>query len=579
MTLLFFLHVMAAPGSTRASIRYVRTDGVDAGNNCANVADPCATIQHAVDTAVPGDEVWVAGGTYSGVQVRQTLTQHLYISQSVTIRGGYTPLFDAPPDPQTNPTTLDAAGLGRVVVISGSTQVSLVGLELINGNAGLQNGGGLYADDASLVISGTTFLNNRAEFGGGFYSVQAQLTMQHSQFLQNAARLGGGGARLYGGTAVLHHNTFSANTTGLHGGGLYITAGNSTFQQNQITGNTVTGASQGWGGGLHLSNGQAAFTGNVFSGNQAHTGGGLRLFQSQATLDANLLQDNWATMGGGLSLENQSTADLTNNVLLNNTAVTAAALQLDNARATFKHTTFAGNGDGIVVASGQAELVNSIMASQSTGIMNAGGAVTLTATLWDAVGQPTVGLITQTGGLTGTAAFAADGYHLTAVSDAIDNGMAVGVAYDIDELPRPVGSGFDLGAVEWRDLTGRKTVQPETAVPGQVVTYTIVLTAPAAPGTPVWLTDTLPAEVTFIGPLTYSAGSGGFSSGVITWTGVVFTDTAVTLRWPVQLSSSLPPGTNVANTAVIQTTAGIANSTTAVVTIPAKVYLPLVIRP
>lgn len=564
---------MAAPQTT---VRYVRVDGVDAGNDCASAVAPCASVQRAVDVAVSGDELHLAGGIYSGAQARETLTQHLYISQSVTIRGGYSADFSGPPDPALHLTTLDAAGLGRVVVVAPDSHATLDGLQLVNGQAGTQNGGGLYTAQAQIVLRDVTFSGNQAEFGGGLYFVQGQLTIENSHFMSNTARLGGGAARLYGSTAVLNHNTFANNTAGLHGGALYLTTGQTTLQHNQFLSNTVTDPNQGWGGGLHLNNGQATLNNNEFQGNQAHTGGGLRLFQSQAMLDANLFVANQGIQGGGLSLAGNSTATLVNTVLLGNTA---AALHLANAQVTLQHTTFVGNVDGMVVAGGQVELVNTIVASQTTGIVNNAGLVTITATLWDSVAQPIVGTVAQSGGLTGTAAFAGDGYHLTAVSDAINTGIDAGVSNDVDGLPRPIGTGFDLGAVEWRDLAARKTVQSGVAVPGDVVTYTIVLAASATPGMMVRLTDTLPAEVAFIGPLTFTTGSGGISGGVITWTGTISTDTAVTLTWPVQLDDGLRPGTQVANTAVMETANGIAPSTTAVVTVPARMYLPLVVRP
>lgn len=559
----------------QTAIRYTRQDGTDDGNDCLAAANPCATIQHAVDLAAPGDEIWVAAGIYTGVQARDVLTQHLYISQSVTIRGGYTAVFDDPPDPENNLTILDAQLAGRVVYISEGASVTLAGLQLTNGQAGTQNGGGLYARQANVSLADITFSDNRAEFGGGLYVVQGRLTVQHSRFSRNVARLGGGGARLYGSTAVLSHNTFSDNATGFHGGALYITAGQTTLRGTQIENNTVTDALQGWGGGLHLNGGRAILAGNDFSGNQAHTGGGLRLFQSQAVLEANLLRGNQAILGGGMSLETNSAVTLTNNTVVDNTT----ALYVLNAVASLRHTTIARNAEGLVVDSGQVELANSIIADQAAGILNTGGVVTMTATLWDGVGQPVVGVVNESGAITGTAAFAADGYRLTAVSDAIDNGLDVGVASDGDGLPRPIGGGFDLGAYEWRDLTAIKTVQPAIAAPGMVVTYTIVLTAPATPTMTAVLTDMLPAEVTFVGPLTFTSGSGGYNSGVITWTGQIFTETAVSIQWPVQLNVDLPPGSAVANTAVIQSAAGVAPSTTAVVTVPAKIYLPIIMRP
>jgi hypothetical protein len=57
--------------------------------------------------------------------------------------------------------------------------------------------------------------------------------------------------------------------------------------------------------------------------------------------------------------------------------------------------------------------------------------------------------ITVTNEYTGDPAFAADGYHLTAGSAAIDRGVDVGVDDDIDGDPRPLGTDYDLGADEF----------------------------------------------------------------------------------------------------------------------------------
>src|SRR5690606_22585574 len=100
------LHIMAAPTAVASPIRYVQTDGRDPANNCLQPQAPCATLQHAVDQAQAGDQLWLASGHYSGVQQRQSITQHVYISQSLTIRGGYPPQFTGPPTPALTPTVL-----------------------------------------------------------------------------------------------------------------------------------------------------------------------------------------------------------------------------------------------------------------------------------------------------------------------------------------------------------------------------------------------------------------------------------------------------------------------------------------
>jgi len=79
-----------------------------------------ASVQAAVDGASPGDVIKVAAGTYTDIHQRAGITQVVYISKTVTIRGGYTTTNWATSDPVANPTTLDARGLGRVLVISGT---------------------------------------------------------------------------------------------------------------------------------------------------------------------------------------------------------------------------------------------------------------------------------------------------------------------------------------------------------------------------------------------------------------------------------------------------------------------------
>ena len=75
-------------------------------------------------------EIKVAQGAYGGTQGRPApagydsppasglITQVVYISRPVTVRGGYTTTNWTVPDPWTQPTTLDAGGLGRPLVVA-----------------------------------------------------------------------------------------------------------------------------------------------------------------------------------------------------------------------------------------------------------------------------------------------------------------------------------------------------------------------------------------------------------------------------------------------------------------------------
>ena len=83
-------------------------------------------------------------------------------------------------------------------------------------------------------------------------------------------------------------------------------------------------------------------------------------------------------------------------------------------------------------------------------IVTADNATILNGVLWhdNSANTGGAGTITVTNAYTGNPAFAADGYHLTVASAAIDQGLDAGVDIDVDLDLRPIGAGFDLGADE-----------------------------------------------------------------------------------------------------------------------------------
>ena len=56
---------LSAP-SHAASTYYVATTGSDAGNDCTDMANPCATVNHAIDQAADGDTINIAAGASVG---------------------------------------------------------------------------------------------------------------------------------------------------------------------------------------------------------------------------------------------------------------------------------------------------------------------------------------------------------------------------------------------------------------------------------------------------------------------------------------------------------------------------------
>jgi hypothetical protein len=201
------LTLLAAAGvpltaHAQEGLRYVASGGIDAANDCTDPAMPCASLQHAVDVAESGDEIRVATGRYMDVHIRpapsgyfgpSSITQVVYISKSLTLRGGYAAGFTGPPDPATHPTVVDALQQGRAVFIAGPATVTLAGLDITGGDAADQGaGGGLYLLNATTLLNNNRVVSSTASSGGGMYVLRGAATLVGNCFLSNTATSGGG---------------------------------------------------------------------------------------------------------------------------------------------------------------------------------------------------------------------------------------------------------------------------------------------------------------------------------------------------------------------------------------------------
>jgi hypothetical protein len=428
----------------------------------SNVISVCASggcdymnVQAAVDAANPGDVIKVSAGTYVDIHQRDGITQVVYISKSVTIRGGYlAPNFTDPPDPVLNLTRLDASNQGRVVYITGDISPTLEGLYITGGDAtGLGGGPGPY--------DGT---------GGGIHVISATATIRNCTIFSNTAgRNGwsaGGGLYLYNSPATLVDNIISNNTAGM---------------------STTVGLS-GEGGGVSLSGSDAALIGNIIMYNTASDagggiGGGIYTEMSTSTLRNNIVRDNTASSathgdGGGIYVGPLSYPTLINTVLVGNFSGTTVqsrggALAVEWADPRLLHTTIYNNSgaDGTaihVMYNSTVILTNTIVAVHTTAgitVSASSSTSTVNGVLWynNGVNAGGSGTISVTNELTGNPNFAADGYHLQPGSKAIDAGVEAGVAEDIDGSPRNTP---DLGADEFGVAT---TVGPDV---GDTIIYT-----------------------------------------------------------------------------------------------------------
>jgi len=570
------IETLAVEGADpQLSPRKVAVINLDAATGCyARINDSAATyptVQTAVDAAQPGDLVKVAG-TCSAVNSYGDLAQVVYLDKSLTIRGGYTTTNWTTPDLAAHPTTLDAHGEGRVLYITGDISPTIQGLRITGGDAqglgghigGDDSGGGIYINAARPVITGNVVFSNTAALGGGLYLNASAATITGNAVTSNTTQDSGGGLYLYWSNgATLHKNTIAANLADF-GGGAFLHHSGATLGENTISNNLARKDS----GGVSVGSSSATLRANVISGNQAnHTAGGLSFYSCDgALLEGNVIAANTAGHNAGGMWLDASDVMLVNNAVVKNEAGAAGSgVYVQAASAQMAHTTIAqnsgGDGSGLHVVGSHPNystvaLTNTIIAGHRVGVtVTAGNEAWLNATLWHG------NAITDTGGAGsvnrlndhhGDPAFAADGYHLTPGSAAIDQGVNAGVTTDIDGQTRPNG-GYDLGADEFFFITPA-TVTLSGPVQGKVgASYTFTATVAPPATTP---------------PVTY------------TWVASGHAPVTRTAR----LSDSLPFTWTTWESKTVTVTVENAGSTTVVsdtLTIeiaPYRIYLPMVLR-
>ncbi len=374
VSLFVFLRFERAQATS--TIRFVALGGA-----CGSAAPCYATIQAAVDDSRSGDEIRIARGVYTDMNHYAGLAQLVYISRTVTLRGGYSVDDWEHPDPDAHTTILDAQESGRGIYISGFISPILENLSIQNGDAtGLGGaswpgeetaGGGMVVVSATVTVSGTVWDGNHADWGGGVYAQDGHFRVSHSTFLSNTAIVGGGlffidsdsrlsenlmeynradggGLAVYNGhTEILANRIIRNGHSGSIGGGVLLEHSSGSLIGNLISenrgatgagaglvgdililGNTISKNSGGFGGGLFLFDGNISLIDNIITGNRSESvGGGVAVDHSSNLLDptskilsGNIISGNTAAWnGGGVFLQFVRPIS-THNQILNNTA-------------------------------------------------------------------------------------------------------------------------------------------------------------------------------------------------------------------------------------------------------------------
>ncbi|MSQ26592.1 MAG: hypothetical protein EXR51_00410 [Dehalococcoidia bacterium] len=194
---------------------------------------------------------------------------------------------------------------------------------------------------ASVVISGLTFHSGSAgaSYGGGIFNAGA-LTLSNSTLSGNSEGSGGGILNFWG-TAVLTNSAVSGNSSANGwGGGIFNQNGTLTF-----TNGTLSGNSAAYGGGGIYNYGTLTLTNSTVSGNSSTNGGGGGIFSEAGTLTLSnsTLSGNSATHGGGIWNHVGSTLTLINSTLFGNSSPFYGGGIRNLGTATLTNTTLSGN--------------------------------------------------------------------------------------------------------------------------------------------------------------------------------------------------------------------------------------------
>ncbi len=495
------------------------------------------SVQAAVDAANDGDVIKVAEGVYADISARlapddyyspnpnvRPITQVVYISKTITIQGGYTTTNWSIPYPLTQPTTLDAREQGRVLFIVGNISPMIEGLRITGGNAdGLggwwnNSGGGIYVLTATAVISGNEIFSNTADSGGGVFISRSAAVLNHNGIYSNtASRQGGGVAIISKSSPMLSGNLVMHNVAGVNGGGIYVHNMDIEGEKEaSLIGNTIANNQSDAGGGVSAEWGKMRFQDNEIINNTASDGaGGVSVHQATGPI---VFANDVIAFNVGRGVEaSEATCQFVNAIVANN----AGGLSVSAVHLHLIHTTIARNvwrdGVGVEVQSSDSgysivAVTNTILASHTVGIsVTSGNTVTVNGILWDpetpiTVSQGVTAVVMIQNQYTGDPAFAVDGYHLTAGSAARDRGVHAGIETDIDGEPRPVGTGYDIGADEFSvAMEVSKQADPNPVRAGARLNYTICITNTGNVDLHAVITDVLPAHVTPAGVLTWVA--------------------------------------------------------------------------
>jgi uncharacterized repeat protein (TIGR01451 family)/CSLREA domain-containing protein len=431
--------------------------------------DTHCTLREAIAAAASGDKIIFA--TASAQTIELAIEPLYIVGKSLSIDGG-------------GRITVSAGLLWRVFEVDGggvTRNVSFTGLTITEGDAGTDDGGGIWIHNgASVKVVNSTITDNAAQMGGGiFVDGDAILEIVGSTVKDNFSRADGAGI-VTRGEVTMVSSTVSGNLAIELAGGLFV-----------------------WNGG------KATITGSTISENIATGGAGIFVSDGEVDLRSTTITANAGIAGvGGVAL-GLSAMSAINTIIAGNTSEQSSP-------------------DCSISASGFASLGHNLLATscQPTSGTTATNVTVSPAQVFLEVLQPD---LEENGGPTKTHALIPRGR-------AVDAGYCPGETTDQRGFARPVDDaampnkvdGCDIGAYELQgpfvartDLIISQSANKTSVKQGDLLTYTVRvrnLGPETAPN--VVVTNVLSTGVTFVSA-THAKGSHTAppvgETGTVTW--------------------------------------------------------------
>lgn len=458
------MEIIPGTGVVRILVNQAAVSGHNNGSTWDNAY---LDLQSALKVALPGDQIWVAKGTYSPGPL---VTSTFQLKEGVRIYGGFAAtesLFSERDTLQTrtaNQTILDGKNVNRHVVFNSAiltTATVLDGFTITGGKTASGStsepyiGAGIYNSRGAVIFNDLWIKNNNANsHGGGMYNAAAavlnKITFENNTVAAGSYQYGGG---LYNAGAAKMSNLAFLNNTAGYGAGMYqataaVTINGALFKENKATAQ---------GGGFYAYSGKITLNGASFIENTSvQQGAGLFQWASTLTLSNAVFSRNKVSNAGGYfggALYQYSGTSTLSNITVSNNSIGYVNASVNKY------------GGGVYRNSGVMNLQNSILWGNKRG-NNVSDELNLNIKVSNALiqgGYPTGKIVIDANPMFNLTT--PDDLSLSDCSAAInmgDNIFASGMSQDVLAKPRIKAETVDLGAYENQQ---NRTIVGPAAIP------------------------------------------------------------------------------------------------------------------